>query len=81
MTDEGGPHGELLADEERMHPFGEFLRSTSIDELPELFNVLTGDMSLVGPRTLVMQYLSWAGSGPAPRRFSGVFAPGSMSSG
>ena len=57
MSDERGPDGELLPDEERLGRFGKFLRSTSIDELPELFNVLKGDMSLVGPRPLLMQYL------------------------
>jgi len=50
--------GCLLSDEKRMTPFGRFLRSTSIDELPELMNVLAGDMSLVGPRPLLMDYLS-----------------------
>lgn len=57
MSDERGPDGELLPDEQRLTPFGQFLRSTSIDELPELFNVLKGDMSLVGPRPLLMEYL------------------------
>lgn len=57
MTDQRGSDGELLADEERLGKFGEILRSTSIDELPELLNVLKGDMSLVGPRPLLMQYL------------------------
>ena len=49
--------GKLLSDEERLTSLGRFLRSTSLDELPELFNVLKGEMSLVGPRPLLMQYL------------------------
>jgi lipopolysaccharide/colanic/teichoic acid biosynthesis glycosyltransferase len=50
-------NGKPLPDEQRMTPFGQLLRSTSIDELPELINVLKGDMSLVGPRPLLMEYL------------------------
>lgn len=57
MTDACGPDGQLQPDAERLTPFGRFLRSTSLDELPELFNVLKGDMSLVGPRPLLMEYL------------------------
>ena len=57
MTDERDKDGNLLPDEVRLTPFGEKLRSTSLDELPELLNILKGDMSLVGPRPLLVQYL------------------------
>lgn len=57
MTDERGEDGELLPDEVRLTPFGKKLRSSSLDELPELLNILKGDMSLVGPRPLLVQYL------------------------
>lgn len=59
MTDERDENGELLPDEIRLTKFGKFLRSTSIDELPELFNILKGDMSVIGPRPLLVQYLPY----------------------
>jgi lipopolysaccharide/colanic/teichoic acid biosynthesis glycosyltransferase len=58
MTDERGPDGELLPDEHRLTSFGRFLRATSLDEFPEMWNVLLGDMSVVGPRPLLMRYVS-----------------------
>ncbi|MDD3139531.1 MAG: sugar transferase [Lachnospiraceae bacterium] len=57
MTDEKDENGNLLSDEVRLTPFGKKLRSTSLDELPELINMLKGDMSVVGPRPLLTQYL------------------------
>jgi len=57
MSQERGPDGELLPDEQRLGRFGRILRASSLDELPELLNVLKGDMSLVGPRPLLMHYL------------------------
>ena len=57
MTDKRGIEGKLLSDEERLTEIGKFIRSTSIDELPQLFNVLKGDMALIGPRPLLPQYL------------------------
>ena len=57
MTDEKDKDGNLLPDDERITKFGKFLRSTSVDELPELINIIKGDMSIVGPRPLLIEYL------------------------
>lgn len=59
MTDERDAQGNLLPDEVRLTKFGRILRSTSLDELPELFNILKGDMSLIGPRPLLVRYLPY----------------------
>ncbi|GFI16770.1 MAG: sugar transferase [Lachnospiraceae bacterium] len=59
MTDERDKNGELLPDEIRLTRFGRLLRATSLDELPELFNILKGDMSLIGPRPLLVRYLPY----------------------
>lgn len=58
MNEQKGPDGKLLPDKQRITRFGAFVRNTSLDELPQLWNVLKGDMSLIGPRPLLMQYLS-----------------------
>lgn len=59
MTDERDENGELLPDSRRLTPFGSFLRKTSLDELPELWNIFKGDMSLIGPRPLLVGYLPY----------------------
>lgn len=57
MTNEKDKNGELLPDEDRLIPYGKFLRSTSLDELPEMINILKGDMAIIGPRPLLVRYL------------------------
>lgn len=59
MTDERDAQGNLLPDKDRLTPFGKFLRSSSLDELPEFFNILKGDMSFIGPRPLLVSYLPY----------------------
>lgn len=59
MTDERDENGDFLPDADRLTPFGSFLRSTSLDELPELINIIKGDMSFIGPRPLLVQYLPY----------------------
>ena len=57
MTNEKDREGQLLPDEQRLIPYGKFLRATSLDELPELFNILIGNMAIIGPRPLLVKYL------------------------
>lgn len=59
MTDKRDENGKLLPDKDRLTKFGKMLRATSLDELPEFFNILKGDMSLIGPRPLLVSYLPW----------------------
>jgi lipopolysaccharide/colanic/teichoic acid biosynthesis glycosyltransferase len=67
MTDERNPDGELLPDEDRLTPFGSFLRRSSLDELPQFWCVLVGDMSVIGPRPLPMKYLPFYSADQARR--------------
>lgn len=59
MTSQTDANGELLPDEQRLTKYGKFLRATSLDELPELINILKGDLSIIGPRPLLVEYLPW----------------------
>ena len=59
MTNEKGKDGKLLPDEIRLVPYGKFLRSTSLDELPSLINIFIGDLAIIGPRPLLIEYLPW----------------------
>ena len=59
MSNEKDDDGQLLPDEQRLNTYGKFLRSTSLDELPEIFNIIKGDMSIIGPRPLLIEYLPW----------------------
>lgn len=67
MTDRRGEDGRLLPDEDRVTPFGQFLRSTSLDEIPELLNILAGDMSVIGPRSLPLSYDAYYRNGERAR--------------
>ncbi|WP_353197601.1 sugar transferase [Parapedobacter defluvii] len=67
MNDQMDCHGNLLSDAERLTPLGSFVRKTSLDEIPQLLNVIKGDMSLIGPRPLLVQYLSLYSSKQARR--------------
>jgi lipopolysaccharide/colanic/teichoic acid biosynthesis glycosyltransferase len=67
MNNKKSPNGQLLSDKERLTPIGKFIRSTSIDELPQLINVLMGDMSIIGPRPLLVKYLDLYNSEQARR--------------
>ena len=75
MTDERDANGKLLPDARRLTRVGRFVRSTSIDELPQLFNVLKGDMALIGPRPLLVQYLPLYSPERAPSAVGSVPAP------
>lgn len=70
MTDEKDEFGNLLPDEKRLTKFGKILRSTSLDEIPEFFNVLKGEMSIVGPRPLLISYLSYYTEEEKKRHFT-----------
>jgi lipopolysaccharide/colanic/teichoic acid biosynthesis glycosyltransferase len=67
MTDEHDKNGELLSDGDRVTKFGRFLRKTSLDELPELINIIKGDMSIIGPRPLLDKYLDFYSAGERKR--------------
>lgn len=68
MTDERDKDGKLLSDNQRLTRIGRFIRSTSMDELPQLFNVIKGDMSLIGPRPLVTIYLPYYNEKEQPKK-------------
>jgi undecaprenyl phosphate N,N'-diacetylbacillosamine 1-phosphate transferase len=74
MADKRDENGNLLPDEQRITPFGSILRSTSLDELPELFNILKGDISIVGPRPLPVEYLQYYTDYEKVRHHNQMFA-------